>query len=326
MDLKNFSIKEFTIKSQCLKNNPIKDDHKKQHLVLVPKKKGPWPVVWFLPALGSHPKKHFAWKFLEKNTVEILDGQVSLKKAPMALYVFVDAFCFFGSSQFINSKGLGLYEDHLMKELAPAVKESFPVKKSSWAVMGASSGGYGALHLASRFSSTFSLSLALCPDGFFEQSLLPDLYRALTVIDSLGGVKAIHSSLKKHGLWEKKPPHSFSVLNAICMGLCYGSQGGFKIQWPIDSQSGVLKPEIWKKWKAHDPLVFLKKRKFHCQFYIEAGQFDEYQLQWASRQMASLLKCPYKEFPGGHFHLSKRYPFLWSWLEKKWKTQVKRPS
>ena len=89
------------------------------------------------------------------------------------------------------------------------------------------------------------------------------------------------------------------------MGLCYAPLGKENIHWPLDKKTGVFKKEVWKKWKKHDPLEFLKKRKFRGKFYVEAGCYDEYQLQWGARQISKILKCPYKEFEGGHFHLSK---------------------
>ena len=108
----------------------------------------------------------------------------------------MDSFSLCGGSQFLNSKGTGFHEDHLIKELRPSLIESFPVKKKDWVVMGASSGGYGALHLVSQHSF-FSYCLALSPDSFFEQSLLPDIYKALPVIESLGGVGAFLKKLRK---------------------------------------------------------------------------------------------------------------------------------
>ena len=45
------------------------------------------------------------------------------KKAPEALYVFVDALTF-GGSQFINSSGTGQYQDYILKELVSAVKKT----------------------------------------------------------------------------------------------------------------------------------------------------------------------------------------------------------
>ena len=53
MPLRHFVRKDFFLKSKALKNNPLKDPFEKKHYVLVPKKKGVWPVVWLLSGLDT---------------------------------------------------------------------------------------------------------------------------------------------------------------------------------------------------------------------------------------------------------------------------------
>lgn len=173
--LKNFNLETLTIKSQALKGNPWNDSVVRHNPVLAPKSKPPrdgYPVVLVLAGFTGNGPKYFGLRTFEANFPQELDQCVSENRAPLALYVFVDAMTFWGGSQFLNSDGMGRYEDYVVKELCQAISEKYPAEQlgKRWCVMGGSSGGYGALHLASKYPEKFSTMAAVAPDSFFDES------------------------------------------------------------------------------------------------------------------------------------------------------------
>ncbi len=329
-DFENFDNVTLKIHSQALKNNPLQDPHIRRHPILQPKGDEPkegFPVVLLLAGYGSNGSKNFAWRSFEQNEAQRIDSLVSEGKAPRAHYVFVDNWTFWGGSQFINSEAVGQYEDHLVQELVPALRQNFNLSKDPrfWCVCGGSSGGYGALHLASRHPHLFGLVAAQAPDSFFEASLLPEIYGGWPYWKALGGLEGLRQELLEGRLLQKRYAHR--LLNVVAMGLCYAPVGKKSFAWPIEEPGGQLLAEVWRRWKFWDPLEFLPRHqealKQWAGAYLDVGERDQFNLQFGARQIRDLLvglgvSLSYSEFAGDHFDLGSRRPEMWSWLNQQW--------
>ncbi len=322
-EITNFNIETLKIESHHLKNNPLKDAATRYNPLLVPKNGGPWPVVFVLGGFSGNAPFYFNPKFNEQNTVQVLDQALTRGEAPEALYVFVDALSTWGGSQFLNSAAVGNYEDYIITEIVPALKKHYKLshKSSDWCVMGGSSGGYGALHLSSKYPDIFGVMAAIAPDSFFEASLLGDLYQALPLWERYqSGLRALEElrsgKLTKHRNWH-------SLLNAFGMAACYSPQGEHgDFQFPL-SKTGEKIDDIWKQWLQKDPLHFLPQRianlKKLSAIYLDVGTKDNFNLQYGSRQISQIFKShsiehDYVEFDGTHFDISDRRPEVWKWL------------
>ncbi len=329
-DLKNFDIYKLTFKSKALKNNRLKDSNEKNHIVLKPKKvKKDLPVVFMLSGYLGNGDQKFNLKSFELNQVQQLDKCVSEKKAPLAAYVFVDGFSSWGGSQFINSALVGNFEDMIVKELASEIAKlpETQGKGQQWALMGGSSGGYGALHLGSKFPEVFPWIVAVAPDSFFEASLKPEITTASVEIAQKGGLKETIKLHKKGKLLKQR--NGFKVLNALAMAACYSNKVSNDRSpiLPIDMHTGEIDKKVWNEWLKKDPIHFLKSRAAKLKktkgVYLTCGSKDQFFLQFGSRQIHSLLKSikvkhEYVEFDGGHFDLSTRNPSCWVYLLDSW--------
>lgn len=328
-DLKNFKIETLVIESEVLKGNPLRDPTRRFNPVLVPTTPGPWPVVVVLSGFTGNAPFYLNSKFNELNTAQNLDQAVDRGEAPSALYVFVDALTTWGGSQFLNSAATGRYEDYIISELIPALRSPRVLTTPEhWCVTGGSSGGYGALHLASAYPDVFGFLAAVAPDSFFEASLLPDLFQALPLWDkyNCSGLKALEE-LRNGRLMKNKNAHS--LLNAFGMAACYapkGLHGDFEL--PMDAKTGEKKAEVWKQYLAKDPLHFLPERlpslKKLSGIYLDVGTRDNFHLQYGTRQIAQFLQRngidhQAVEFDGTHFDISERRVEVWKWLTTVWR-------
>ena len=323
-EVTHFKIETLKITSDALRNNPLKDPFVRYNPLLVPKPQGPWPVVFVLGGFSGNAPFYFNGKFNEQNAVQGIDQACARGEAPEALYVFVDALSTWGGSQFLNSAAVGNYEDYIIQEIVPALKKHYDVSKKSpdWCVMGGSSGGYGALHLASKHPDIFSVVAAVAPDSFFEASLLPDLYQALPFWEKYqSGLRALEE-LRNGRLMKNRNWHS--LLNAFGMSACYAAQGEHgDFKYPLDTKTGEKIPAIWNEFLEKDPLHFLAKRAVHLKklnaIYLDVGTKDNFNLQYGTRQISALLKGhqishDFVEFDGNHFDIGERRPEVWKWL------------
>lgn len=331
-ELKNFDIKTMRIESMALKGNPLGDPNLRFNPLLIPRGESPkkgYPVVVVLSGLTSNGSKSFAEKAFEENTVQAIDNALTRGECPEAIFLFVDAMTFWGGSQFINSPASGNYEDYIIEELLPTLKSYFEVSDdaSDYCITGASSGGYGALHLASRYPGHFGVCAALAPDSDFSISLLPDLYKAAPVLDRLG-VSGVKKEILEGRFFRRR--EAFPVQLAIAMAACYSSERELSSQhsFPIDLKTGEVKTEAWRHWLSHDPLVFLSGRKENLKklkkIYIDVGCYDQFHLMFGCRKMKGLLEkygvdLSYSEFDGGHFDMAPRRLVLWDWLARTWR-------
>lgn len=328
-DLKKFKIQSLKINSQFLKSNPLGDSNLRYQNLLVPKELNiSTPVVFMLSGFASDGYKNFSFNRFETNTVQQIDQWTSEGLIQPALYVFVNAWTKWGGSQFINSEGAGLYEDYIIQEIVPEVMNHFECSKesSNWYLFGGSSGGYGALHLGTKYPDLFSNIIALAPDSFFESSLLPEVYKYLPYIKEIGGVEAFKKNYEQ-GLIKWPGDIFFGVMNLIAMASCYApiknfstnpianefSNSQIKYQFPINDL-GFIESEIWSRWLQHDPIYFLPERKNQIKelksINLFTGNKDEHALQYGSRQIESILKSmsaniKYTELNGTHRSLSQ---------------------
>jgi enterochelin esterase-like enzyme len=328
--LSHFDISILSLQSQVLKKNPLGDSSLRKNPILSPKNQNHknLGVVFVLSGFAGNGTKYLGDKGFDQSFIQQLDLLFAKNQAPEAHYVFVDAWTFWGGSQFVNSPATGNYEDYIIKELYPAVLKILSINASApKAIMGQSSGGYGALHLASSYPEHFSFCGALAPDCGFEMSLLPDFYKAAPYLLKNKNYEQLLSLHKKGSLLKQK--NGFSILNAIAMAACYSPlKVSHKIAWPINLSTGQIETSTWKQWLTKDPVYFLEKRlskvKKLSGIFLDVGERDEFHLQFGLRQIHENLKSHkvkhhYSEFEGGHFEAHERYPLFWEWLKKEWK-------
>jgi enterochelin esterase family protein len=302
-------------KSKILENNPCGDKFIRDVFVYLPPEYDEtksYSSVYVLTGFTGRGKMLLNDAAFSPNFAGRMDKLIHTGKIRPMIAVLPDCFTRYGGSQYINSTATGNYEDYLTQEIIPFVDENFSTIKNrdARAVMGKSSGGYGALIMAMRHSDLFGLACSTSGDCYFEFCYLPDFPKAFRAIKG-----EPQKLLEK--MWneeERKGKNDFDGLNIIGMSACY-SPNGADYELPFDLKTGALREEVWGKWLAHDPVRLVEKYAENLKslklLYIDAGTRDEFALDIGARvlcQKLSDLGIPHihEEFDDGHFNINYR--------------------
>jgi enterochelin esterase-like enzyme len=306
--------------SLCLSDNPLGDPHERDLYVYLPPQydgKQRFRVVMMLAGFGSTNHSIAGWSPWKPNTIELFDQLIAEERCKPAILVLPDCFNRWGGSQFVDSEGTGRYQTYLADEVFPFVDAEFQTipKREARAVVGRSSGGFGALRLGMDRPDAVSVIGSHAGDAAFEVSMRPMLTSAAIAIDLAGGLRAFAEEIPVSG---PKNASQFDAIFVLAAGAAYSPDtAGFPFaQIPVDPATGELRDDVWTKWLEHDPFVRIESSTAALQtmslIYIDAGNRDEHGLHFAARMLKDALcerglPVDYEEYEGGHRGTSWRY-------------------
>ena len=315
-------VRLVTVPSRVLRDNRMGDPAERQVPVWLPPtydaSAARYPVVYFLAGFGGGGRFLLSESLWGETLPQRLD-RLARDGARLPIVVMADCLTRLGGSQYINSAATGRYEDHLIDELIPFVDATFRTepRRERRAVMGKSSGGYGATVLAMRHPETFAAAADHSGDKYFElcyKADIPDAVAALARYDHspatfLAGFPHPATSRGRH--W-------FTLVNMLAMASCYSPNPdtavGFDL--PFDPFTGELDEAVWARWLAHDPIALAAAHadalKRLSLYYLDCGRWDEHHLQLGNRIYSARLRAldvphVYEEFDGGHMNVAHRY-------------------
>ncbi|MCW5875756.1 MAG: hypothetical protein KIS85_02630 [Anaerolineales bacterium] len=311
-------IEEFH--SQALEGNPLGDPATRRVPVYLPPGYDTaqrYPSLYLLAAFGGRGLKFLNDDLWEENIQGRLDRLIASGVVRPLVVVMPDASTRYGGSQYLNSSATGDYQDHIL-ELVSYIDSKYPTLAAAEAraVAGHSSGGFGALSLGMRHPDVFGLVADHSGDKYFELAYQPDFGEVLRYAER-NGEEALAELLRDPGAALRAgAPHA--VLNALAMAAVYSPNPaaplGFDL--PFDLASGALRPEVWARWAALDPLQaageHLEALRSLRLLYLDCGRFDEYNLLYGARRLAEQLRAhnipfQYHEYDGGHRGMQQRY-------------------
>jgi S-formylglutathione hydrolase FrmB len=310
--------------SPALESNPLGDPARRQLLVYLPPGYAAgarrYPAVYFLNAFSNSGKSWTNFSAFSVSVPERLDALVASGAIPPVIGVFPDGWTSLGGSQWVNSDAIGRYRDFLAKDVVGCVDRTYRTlpKAAARAVVGHSSGGYGALVMGRYHPELFSHLSAQSPDAYFEYCYLPDLPKAASALLKAGGVEAWYKEFIQRSRETKARGEDFGVIMVLAMAAAYSPKKGepLNLELPFDTQTGRLRPEVWNRWLVHDPVRFVPKfidafRKMKTVF-IDCGSRDEFNLRWGVRMIAEDFKnggveVTHEEFEDGHMGVNYRF-------------------
>src|SRR4051794_39506609 len=174
--------------SVILKGNPPGDPHVRDVVVYLPPGyddgDAHYPTVYCLTGFAGRGRMLLNDNAFAPNLAERMDKLIAAGTVRPMIAVMPDCFTYYGGSQYINSTATGNYEDYLTIEIVDFVDQNLLTipEKDSRAVMGKSSGGYGALICGLRHADKFGLICSTSGDCYFELSYLPDFPKAFRAV------------------------------------------------------------------------------------------------------------------------------------------------
>jgi enterochelin esterase family protein len=316
------------IDSAVLAGNPLGDPARRDTAVILPPgydgaPRRRYPVIYLLASFTAT-----GWQQLNRSPLsESLDERLSRlftedPALPPAIVVLPDCMTALGGSQYVNSVGLGRYEDHIVEEVVPLIDRRYRTLAAPQhrAVLGRSSGGIGALWLAMNHPDLFQAVGSHAGDMYFRLTQVPEILKFCRRVRRYGGPGPLLEKLRTIG---KGPRTSdlFDLMSFLACALAYGDTVPPELALPVDWETGRLREEVFARWLRFDPVEICGKEPYrsalHRQrlIYLDAGTRDEYHLDLGARLLAARLRALeiaperliHEEFDDGHMNTAYRY-------------------
>lgn len=311
--------------SRVLEGNPWGDPTERELSVYLPPSgvtEGK-PLLVLLTGYTGAGYMHFARpRYLSDTIVGRLDRLIRSRAAPEAVLVAPDCLTTLGGSQYLNSSATGAYEDYVVAEIVPWIREKY--RTGPTAVLGTSSGGYGALSLALCHPDLFRAAGSNAGDAYFEYTYPPDFPSAFREIRKAGGPEALLRRLFSEPVSGFGPHHPMvQALEVMAYASCYSPRpnepGRFDL--PFDLETGELREDVWARWRALDPVRMVEREPYRsaarrlAYLYVDGGTRDEWALDIGARVFAAKARAvgarvDHEEFDGIHFDGGPRYDVM----------------
>lgn len=318
------SIQLFQVFAGSLEGNPLNDPSTRTIPVYLPPgyadaPESRYPVVYFLHGFTGTGLQWLNTSPFTRTVPERLDALIA-QGAPPCIGVFVDGWTSLGGSQWINSEGIGRYRDYVARDLVTFVDRTFRTvtKGTARALVGKSSGGYGALVISRFHPDLFAHIGVHSADAGFEYCYLHELPQAAGPLLKAGGIENWYRDFINRSLATKMKGEDHVVINMLCMAAAYSPKKGepLGLELPIDLQTGRLRVDVWNRWLVHDPVRFTPKHldvyKKLKTIFIDCGTRDEFNLRWGARLLADEFRAGgvehvHEEFEDGHMGVNYRF-------------------
>jgi len=306
--------------SRALEGNALGDPHVRRVPVYLPPgydaSNQRYPTAYVLAGYTGNGPMQLNETCWDENIQQRMDRLVACGRVPPMLLVLPDCMTRYGGSQYINSSATGNYADYLA-ELVAFVDASFRTQPEAArrAVLGKSSGGYGATVLGMRRPDLFGLVADHSGDKYFELCYKPDFPKFLR---ACARFKDPGKVLKAPAEVRPRPGDFYDFMNIAAMAACYGPnpQAPLGFDFPVDLFTGELNAAVWQRWLEHDPVCLVEQHANALRglklYFLDCGTRDEFNLHYGCRIYTNRLKAlniphRYEEFDDGHRSISYRY-------------------
>jgi len=322
---------EVEVQSAALKGNLLGDPITRSTAVYLPKEyegsSSHYPLLVYLAGFGGSGLKKLAWQPFGENIPQRVDRMIEDGSIGPSIVAFPDCFTSLGGNQYLNSPILGNWEDFLLFELIPQLENNFRIASGPdhRAVLGHSSGGYGALIHGLLHGESWGAVACHSGDMGFDILFRGAFPKALSVLGQYEGAPDFLNSVQTS---RRLTGSTFLALMLLAMGASYDPEPETypDVRLPVRYDTCELVKESWAKWLACDPVEMVERpdcvanlRKLRA-LYVDCGSSDEYFLHYGARMFTAKLREQeiahyYEEFEDGHrdvdYRLETSLPFLY---------------
>lgn len=278
------------------------------------------PVIYFLHGFTGSALAWLNVSPFSPNVPERLDALIASGAVPPAIGVFIDGWSLLGGTQWDNSDGIARHRDYVVQDVVGYVDARLRTipRAAARAIIGKSSGGYGALVMARHHPDVFAHACCHSGDSGFEYCYLPDFPKAAAALLKAGGVEPWFQDFIERGRTSKHRGDDHATINVLAMAAAYSPKKGapLGIELPFELETARVREDVWQRWLALDPVRFVPKSldAFRAlqSLFIDCGTRDEANLRWGTRMVAEELRkggveVVHEEFEDGHMGINYRY-------------------
>lgn len=311
-----------TFHSERLAQNPLGDPPERRVPVYLPPDYEAaahrrYPLVFALAGFTGTGQSYLNYDFHQPNLPQLLDALIASGALDPCVVVMVDGMTRLGGNQYVDSSAVGPWATHVCEELVPWAEARYRCLggRAHRGVFGKSSGGYGALMMGLEHADTFAAVACHSGDAYFEYCYGPDIPKAVTGLRRVGGLTKWLETWRDY---DKLPGALFATVNIVAMSAFYSpdpsARHGFEL--PFDEATGVLRPEVFARWKRRDPVELVAAHADALRslslLFFDCGERDEYHLQHGARILhgrldAASVSHVYEAFDDDHRRVSYRY-------------------
>jgi S-formylglutathione hydrolase FrmB len=308
--------------SEALKGNAPGDPHQRTVPVYLPpsydeRPERRYPVAFMLTGFTGRGRMALNDNLWNPPLDTRMDTLIADGCGEMIL-VMPDCATRYGGSQYLDSTATGRYETHLIAELVPFVDRTFRTRaaREHRAILGKSSGGYGAMVQGMRHPDVFGAVACHSGDMQFDYCYRGDIPKFIARMQNAGGLAKWFAEFEAA---RQKKSDDMTALNILAMAAAYSPNPAtppFGIDLPCDLETGAFRDDVWGRWMALDPIRMLERHAEALRslslLYLDCGIRDEWSLQLGMRLFAHRLtvlgiKHQVEEFDDGHMNVQYRY-------------------
>ena len=325
-------IEEHVVTSELLRGNPLGDPHERPLWVYLPPGYDDaddrrYPVVYVIQGYTGHLAMWRNRNPYRQPFVETADAVFARGDAPPAIVVYVDAWTSYGGSQFVDSPGTGRYHSYLCEEIVPWVDGHYRTKAEPGhrAIMGKSSGGFGAMITPMLRPDLFGALATHAGDAIYEYCYITDFPKCVRLLrDYQGDIWRWWEDFSSRVSFTKEADDHLLMLLGVAA--CFSAREDGSVELPFDPHTGVLRPEVWQRWLDWDPVRMVPRYASALQslraIWIDAGNRDDFYLDLGAEAFRAALHdigvgpdvVRFELFDGTHSGIDYRYPLSLAWL------------
>jgi S-formylglutathione hydrolase FrmB len=325
-------IDEHVITSELLRGNPLGDPAERPLWVYLPpgyddEPGRRYPAVYVIQGYTGHLAMWRNRSVYRQPFPETADAVFANGAAPPAIVVYVDAWTAYGGSQFVDSHGTGRYHSYLCDEVVPWVDERYRTMPAAGhrAIMGKSSGGFGAMITPMLRPDLFGALATHAGDALYENCYIPEFGTAVRLLrDYDGDIWQWWDDFRSRVSFTREADDH--LLMILGVSACFSAREDGTVELPFEPRTGMLRPDIWQRWLDWDPVRMAPRyagalRSLRA-IWIDAGTRDDFFLDLGAEAFRVALHeagvadevVRFELFDATHAGIDYRYPLSLAWL------------
>jgi len=215
-----------------------------------------YPVLYVLHGYTGDVAASLAAGPWSTNVVQWVDRLIGDRAMPPVLLAVVDGNTRLGGSQYVDSIHNGDYATYVVRDVVGHVDATYPTiaLEGGRAVLGKSSGGFGAIHLTLTHPGVFGAFASHSGDTNFRACYFADFAVAQRVLEAHD--RDIGMFVRAFEAKHKRSQAEMHTMMLLGQGAAYSPRAAeaFAVDLPFELATGEFREDVFARWLAFDPI------------------------------------------------------------------------